>query len=121
MDVTQNTHCLSYLPFVMLICMTVQLLILPEPMEGAPDQTIICDMDWTSEAIGNLVKNALDLANHFEGSAEEAQVAIFLKQLGIKYSKITKDEFVTLMGILRKSDMLKSPGSKRGKGNLKKR
>lgn len=23
-------------------------------------QTIICDMDWTSEAIGNLVKNALD-------------------------------------------------------------
>lgn len=29
-------------------------------MEGAPDQTIICDMDWTSEAIGNLVKNALD-------------------------------------------------------------
>ena len=29
-------------------------------MEGAPEQTIICDMDWTSEAIGNLVKNALD-------------------------------------------------------------
>ena len=50
--------------------------------------------------------------------SEEAQVAMFLKQLGIKYSKLTKDEFVTLMGILRKSDMLKSPGSKRGKGNL---
>jgi hypothetical protein len=54
---------------------------------------------------------------HFEGSAEEAQVAMFLKQLGIKYSKLTKDEFVTLMCILRKSDMLKSPGSKRGKGS----
>ena len=53
--------------------------------------------------------------------SEEAQVAMFLKQLGIKYSKLTKDEFVTLMGILRKSDMLKSPGSKRGKGNRKKR
>ena len=56
-----------------------------------------------------------------KGSAEEAQVAMFLKQLGIKYSKLTKDEFVTLMGILRKSDMLKSPGSKRSKGNRKKR
>ena len=35
----------------------------------------------------DVVKNALDQANHFEGSAEEAQVAMFLKQLGIKYSK----------------------------------
>ena len=29
-------------------------------VKGTPNQTIICDMDWTSEAIGNLVKNALD-------------------------------------------------------------
>lgn len=28
--------------------------------KGTPNQTVICDMDWTSEAIGNLVKNALD-------------------------------------------------------------
>ena len=69
----------------------------------------------------DVVKNALDQANHFEGSAEEAKVAMFLGQLGIKYNKITKDEFVTLMGILRKSDLLKSPGSKRGKGGRKKR
>ena len=76
----------------------------------------------TADTTGaDVVKNALDQANHFEGSAEEAQVAMFLKQLGIKYSKLIKDEFVTLMGILRKSDMLKSPGSKRGKGNRKKR
>lgn len=27
---------------------------------GEHNQVIICDMDWTSEAIGNLVKNALD-------------------------------------------------------------
>jgi len=59
--------------------------------------------------------------NCFSFAAEEVQVAMFLKQLGIKYSKITKDEFVTLMGILRKSDMLKFPRSKRGKGNRKKR
>lgn len=72
----------------------------------------------TADTTGaDVVKNALDQVNHFEGSAEEAQVAMFLKQLGIKYSKLTKDEFVTLMGILRKSDMLKSPGSKHSKGN----
>ena len=29
-------------------------------VQGTPNQTVICDMDWTSEAIGNLVKNALD-------------------------------------------------------------
>lgn len=29
-------------------------------VNGSPDQTVICDMDWTGEAIGNLVKNALD-------------------------------------------------------------
>lgn len=29
-------------------------------VKGENNQTIICDMDWTSEAIGNLVKNALD-------------------------------------------------------------
>ena len=57
--------------------------------------------------------------NCFSFAAEEAQVAMLLKQLGIKYSKLIKDEFVTLMDILRKSDMLKSSGSKRGKGNRK--
>ena len=59
--------------------------------------------------------------NCFSFAAEEVQVAMFLKQLGIKYSKITKDEFVTLIGILRNSDILKSPGSKRDKGSRKKR
>ena len=66
-----------------------------------------------------LLLSTLNQANHFESSAEESQVAMFLKQLGIKYSKITKDEFVTLMGILRKSDILKSSGSKRDKCNRK--
>lgn len=34
----------------------------------------------------DIVKNALDQANHFEGSAEEAKVAMFLGQLGIRYN-----------------------------------
>ena len=28
--------------------------------EGAPDQILCCDLEWTGEALGNLVKNALD-------------------------------------------------------------
>ena len=40
---------------------------------------------------------------------------MLLAQLGIKYNKLTKDELVVLMRILSKSDLLKSPGRKRGK------
>lgn len=29
-------------------------------MEGSSQERIVCDMEWTSEAVGNLVKNALD-------------------------------------------------------------
>lgn len=29
-------------------------------LEGSLDETLVCDMSWTSEAIGNIVKNALD-------------------------------------------------------------
>lgn len=38
----------------------------------------------------DVVKNALDQANYFEVSAEEAQVAMFLKQLGINITKSPK-------------------------------
>lgn len=29
-------------------------------LEGSPEERIVCDMEWTSEAVGNIVKNALD-------------------------------------------------------------
>ena len=29
-------------------------------IEGDDEQQLICDMEWTGEAIGNIVKNALD-------------------------------------------------------------
>lgn len=29
-------------------------------IEGAPDTVLFCDLGWTSEALGNLIKNALD-------------------------------------------------------------
>ena len=69
-----------------------------------------------SSRVYHMVKNALDTATNFEGSAEEAKTAMFLDQLGIKYNKLTKEELEVLMNILRKSDFLKSPGSKRDKG-----
>ncbi len=43
------------------------------------------------------------------------------KRLHIKYDKLSKDEVLTLMGILQKSDDLKSVVSKRGKAGLPKR
>ncbi len=43
------------------------------------------------------------------------------KQLHIKYDKLSKDEVATLMGVLQKSDDLKSVVSKRGKAGLPKR
>lgn len=50
-----------------------------------------------------------------EGSAQEKQVRILLAQLGIDYDALTTDEFVTLMGIIDKSKLLRSSASKRGK------
>ena len=29
-------------------------------VDGDREQLLVCDMEWTSEAIGNIVKNALD-------------------------------------------------------------
>ena len=29
-------------------------------IEGKPEERLLCDPEWTSEALGNLVKNALD-------------------------------------------------------------
>ena len=31
-------------------------------IEGKPEERLLCDPEWTSEALGNLVKNALDLS-----------------------------------------------------------
>lgn len=36
-------------------------------VEESPEETIVCDLQWTSEAIGNIVKNALD---HTEAGGE---------------------------------------------------
>lgn len=57
----------------------------------------------------------LQVAMRFEGSPQEKQARVFLAELGIDYDKLTPDEFVTLIGILKKSALLKSPIKHRGK------
>ena len=51
----------------------------------------------------------------YEGSSEEKQARVFLSELGIDYDKLTQEEFVSLIGILKKSSLLKSPIKHRGR------
>mgnify|MGYP002856317152 CR=1 FL=1 len=51
----------------------------------------------------------------YEGSPEEKQARVFLSELGIDYDKLTREEFVSLIGILKKSALLKSPIKHRGR------
>ena len=51
----------------------------------------------------------------FEGSAEEKKARFFLANLGIYYDAITKEQFVTVIEVLRLSKHMKSPISQRGK------
>ena len=55
---------------------------------------------------------------HFEGSSEEKKIRAYLATLGIDYDTLTKEEFVSLIGILKKSKHMKSPISQRGKTTM---
>ena len=74
------------------------------------------------------VQGQLQDAMNFEGSAEEKQVRSFLATFGIDYDKLSKEQFVTLIEILKLSKYLKSPINQRGKarpqmphGNMKRK
>lgn len=69
------------------------------------------------ESPSDKIKRDLEAAMHFEGSEEEKKVRVFLAALGIDYDKLTREEFVLLMGVLKKSEHLKSPYSQRGKAS----
>ncbi len=62
----------------------------------------------------------LEAAMSYEGSPEERQARLFCKQLGINYDRLSKDEFVSLINILKKSSLLKGQPNKRGKNNKRK-
>ena len=57
----------------------------------------------------------LQEALSFEGSPQEKQARVLLTELGIDYDKLTREEFVTLIGILKKSSLMKRPIKQRGK------
>ena len=61
------------------------------------------------------VQGQLPDAMNFEGSSEEKKARSFLVTLGIDYDKLSKEQFVTLIEILKLSKHMKSPMSQRGK------
>ncbi|MDO4990392.1 MAG: hypothetical protein Q4E45_07795, partial [Eubacteriales bacterium] len=64
-------------------------------------------------------RQELEAAMSYEGSAEERQARLFCKQLGINYDKLSRDEFASLINILKKSSLLKGQPNKRGKNKRK--
>ena len=64
------------------------------------------------------VQKQLMEAVHFEGSSEEKKIRAYLATLGIDYDTLTKEEFVSLIGILKKSKHMKSSISQRGKTTM---
>ncbi len=67
------------------------------------------------------IRKELEAAAEFSGSDQERQARIFCSQLGINYDNLYPEEFAALVNILKKSKLLKSPLSKRGKTGTKKR
>ncbi len=65
------------------------------------------------------IKRELKEVSEFKGSDQERQARFFLMQLGINYDNLYPEEFVTLVNVLKKSKMLKSPLSKRGKNKTR--
>ena len=78
--------------------------------EHRPD-TMTADEVSFAENIQNQLRDAMN----FEGSSEEKQVRSFLATFGIDYDKLTKEQFVSLIEILKLSKYLKSPINQRGK------
>ena len=65
------------------------------------------------------VQGQLQDAMNFEGSSEEKQIRAYLTTIGLDYDALTKEEFVSLIGILKKSKYMKNPISQRGRTKLK--
>ena len=71
----------------------------------------------TADAVSPVaeIQKQMETAMHYEGTEEEKKARLFLATLGIDYDKLTPEEFVTQINILKKSEHLKSPNNQRGK------
>lgn len=81
--------------------------------EHRPD-TMTADEVSFAENIQNQLRDAMN----FEGSSEERQIRSFLATFGIDYDKLSKEQFISLIEILKLSKYLKSPISQRGKTSM---
>ena len=72
-------------------------------------------MTADESALVATVQGQLQDSMNFEGSSEEKKARSFLVTLGIDYDKLSKEQFVTLIEILKLSKHMKSPMSQRGK------
>ena len=64
------------------------------------------------------VQGQLQDAMNFEGSSEEKKIRAYLATIGLDYDALTKEELVSLIGILKKSKYMKNPISQRGKTTM---
>ena len=86
--------------------------ILKDIRESHRTDTMTSDTDSPAADAQRQLQEAMS----FEGSEQEKQARVFCAQLGINYDKLTKEQFVNLIEILKLSDYMKSPYSQRGRG-----
>ena len=67
------------------------------------------------------IAQKLEEALNFEGSPQEQLIRSLMLGLGIDYDSLTKEEFVTLVGILSRADTWKIRQNLRGRTNLQNR
>ncbi len=85
--------------------------ILSDTREGHKTDALTADDELSVSSVQEQLAKAI----HFEGSSEEKQIRSFLATFGIDYDLLSKEQFVTLIEILKLSKYLKSPISQRGK------
>ena len=90
--------------------------ILSDIREAHKQDATTADEESTAEAVSEYLQTAMS----YEGSPQEKQARVYLAGLGIDYGAISKEEFVTLIGILQKSKKLKiKQANQRGKKRRK--
>ena len=90
--------------------------ILSDIREAHKQDATTADGKSAAEAVSEYLQTAMS----YEGSPQEKQARVYLAGLGIDYDAISKEEFVTLIGILQKSKKLKiKQGNQRGKKRKK--
>lgn len=84
--------------------------ILKDICESYQDGTMTSDTDSPAADAQRQIQEAMS----FKGGEQEKQTQVFCSQLGINYDRLTKEQFVNVIEILKQSDYMKSPYSRQG-------